>query len=109
MLRACDEPRVVPSPVLVEIDYFVPGQAFARFLEDVQRGAFRFEELRPPDYARAQELLAEYSDLGVGFVDVAVLAVVERLRESRLATLDRRHFTVMRPSHVDALTLLPEG
>ncbi len=26
----------------------------------------------------------------------------------RLATLDQRHFRVVRPSHVDALTLLPE-
>jgi hypothetical protein len=40
-------------------------------------------------------------------VDAAVLAVVERLREPKLATLDRRHFTVMRPRHIEALELLP--
>jgi hypothetical protein len=33
--------------------------------------------------------------------------VVERLGESRVATLDHRHFGMMRPRHVDALTLLP--
>jgi hypothetical protein len=43
----------------------------------------------------------------VGFVDAAVLALVERLREPKLATLDRRHFAAMRPRHVQALTLLP--
>jgi len=54
-----------------------------------------------------EELLDIYADLRVGFVDAAVLAVTERLRETKLATLDHRHFSVMRPRHVDALELLP--
>ncbi len=41
-------------------------------------------------------------------VDAAVLAVVERLNEPKLGTLDHRHFSVVRPRHVDALRLLPE-
>jgi hypothetical protein len=36
-----------------------------------------------------------------------VLAVVERLGEPRLATLDRRHFGLLRPRHRDSLELLP--
>jgi hypothetical protein len=36
-----------------------------------------------------------------------VLAAVERLGEPKLATLDHRHFSVMRPRHVEALELLP--
>jgi hypothetical protein len=36
-----------------------------------------------------------------------VLAVVERLAERKLATLDHRHFRSLRPRHVDALELLP--
>jgi uncharacterized protein len=35
------------------------------------------------------------------------LAVAERLKLTDVATLDRRHFTVVRPKHVNALTLLP--
>ena len=55
-----------------------------------------------------REIQSTYLDSGVGFVDAAVLAVVERLGEPRLATLDRRHFTLMRPRHVEALELVPE-
>jgi predicted nucleic acid-binding protein len=44
----------------------------------------------------------------LGFVDCAVLAVVERLGEAKLATLDHRHFAAVRPAHRKALTLLPE-
>jgi hypothetical protein len=36
-----------------------------------------------------------------------VLAVVERLGEPKLATIDHRHFSVLRPVHVEALELLP--
>jgi predicted nucleic acid-binding protein len=59
------------------------------------------------DYARVGELLQSYADLQLGFVDAAVLAVTERLREPKLATLNHRHFTVVRPRHVKALELLP--
>ncbi len=107
LLTETQEKRVVPAPVLVELDHFVPAQSFLRFLADARRGALQVEQLLASDYARIEELLATYADLRVGFVDAAVLAVVERLGESRLATLDHRHFSVMRPIHVDRLELLP--
>jgi uncharacterized protein len=76
-------------------------------LETVRRGELDILDLGENDYTRVQELMRTYADLRVGFVDAAVLAVVERLREPKLATLDHRHFSVMRPRHVDALELLP--
>jgi hypothetical protein len=36
-----------------------------------------------------------------------VIAAAERLAITEVATLDRRHFTVVRPRHATALTLLP--
>jgi uncharacterized protein len=51
--------------------------------------------------------MSAYADADIGFVDAAVLASTERLAEPKLATLDRRHFGLLRPRHVDALTLLP--
>jgi predicted nucleic acid-binding protein len=105
------EPRVVPAPVLVELDYMASRalgcEAFPVILDQIHTGAFEVEGLTESDYARIAELLRTYADLRVGFVDVAVLAVVERLREPKLATLDHRHFPVMRPRHVEALELLP--
>jgi predicted nucleic acid-binding protein len=103
--------RIVPAPVLVELEYLLRGtdqvDTFARFLDDCRRGAFMVEALQSLDYARIGTLLTTYADLRVGFVDAAVLAVTERLRETKLATLDHRHFSVMRPRHVEALELLP--
>jgi len=95
--------------VLVELDHFVPLAAFTSFLDDVRRGAFVIEDLQPRDYVRIGELLSAYADLRLGFVEAAVLAVVERLGERQVATLDRRHFAVVRLAHTDALVLLPTG
>ena len=102
---------VIPAPVVVELDWLVRsrlgGAAFDAFLGDVEAGAFEVEELRPPDYARARDLCQQYGDLGLGFVDAAVAAVADRLHESRLATLDHRHFSVLRSETGKAYELLP--
>jgi predicted nucleic acid-binding protein len=76
-------------------------------LDQIRSGALVIEDLVAQDYERVDELLRAYGDLKVGFVDCAVLAVAERLAEPKLATLDHRHFGVMRPRHVEALQLLP--
>ncbi len=105
------ERRVTIAPVLVELDHLLTRQvgpdAFPALLETVRRGELDVIDLGEKDYVRVQELMRVYADLRVGFVDAAVLAVVERLGEPKLATLDHRHFSVMRPRHVDALELLP--
>jgi hypothetical protein len=36
-----------------------------------------------------------------------VVAAAERLRVVQIATLDRRHFTVVRPVHAPAFEILP--
>ena len=45
--------------------------------------------------------------IAIGLVDAAVFAIVERLDEPKLATLDRRHFSLLRPRHRDSIDLLP--
>jgi hypothetical protein len=81
---------------------------FLALLDDILAGAYHVEELQAEDYRRIRELCDRYADADVGFVDAAVLAIVERLNEPKLATLDQRHFRVLRPRHMDALRLLPE-
>jgi hypothetical protein len=102
---------VIPAPVLVELDYFLTRsfgpEPMARVLEDVKLGAFEVAALILADYERAGELMSTYAEMRIGFVDAAVLAIVERFREPKLATLDHRHFAAMRPRHIPALELLP--
>jgi uncharacterized protein len=54
------------------------------------------------------DLIEQYADLPLGTSDASVIAVAERLDIAEEATLDLRHFTVVRPKHVRTLTLLPK-
>jgi predicted nucleic acid-binding protein len=111
LLETTDEQVIVPSPVLVEVDWLA-GQrlhrdAFLTFLADIEAGRLEIVDVEAQDYHRVSELLDRYRDLPLGFVDAAVLAVVERLNETKLATLDHRHFSIVRPRHLPALRLIP--
>jgi predicted nucleic acid-binding protein len=80
---------------------------FAALLSDIIEGAFAVEDLLQQDYVRVRELCDRYEDADIGFVDGSLVAIAERLGEPKLATLDRRHFGIIRPRHVDAFRLLP--
>ena len=109
LLAGATEARVVPVCVLVEVEYLVRPwpTAFAALLADFESGALELLELTAPWLLRAGELVERYRDLPLGLVDATVVAATELLGESKLATLDERHFTVVRPAHAGALTLLP--
>lgn len=111
LIESADEPLVIPAPVLVETDYWIsqrlhPGVLVA-LLADIESGAYVVADLQPSDYTRVRELCDRYADADIGFVDAAVLAIVERLGESKLATLDRRHFGLLRPRHRASIDLVP--
>lgn len=78
-----------------------------RFLGDLASGAFSIEPVPAGEWLRIAELVARYRDLPLGTVDGSVIAAAERLGITEIATLDRRRFTVVRPSHAEAFALLP--
>jgi uncharacterized protein len=111
LLLTAEEDLVVPALVLAEVDYWcherLTPAAWLTFLDDVIAGVYRTEPPGPADLDRCREFQAQYADLRLGIVDASVIALAERLDEPRVATLDHRHFTAVRPRHVRALTLLP--
>jgi uncharacterized protein len=109
LLRGTDEPRMVPVCVLVEVESMVrpwPG-AFSALVAEFDRGALELLDLPVRWLIRAEELVSRYHELPLGLVDATVVAAAEMLEEMKLATLDHRHFGVVRPHHVRALTLVP--
>lgn len=103
-------PLVVPILTLCEVSHLVSRRAPAQeaaVARAVAAGELLAEPVADADWVRIAELTEHYADLGLGLVDASVVALCERFGETKLATLDHRHFSVVRPSHCDALELLP--
>lgn len=111
LIDGYDGDLVIPEPVIIELDYLlatrIDPSASVALVEDINAYTFKVERLTARDYSRIEALMSTYLDMALGFVDIAVLVIVERLGEKRLATLDQRHFSVVRPIHTEALELLP--
>ena len=73
----------------------------------VAAGELTVEQLHPADVERTADLVGRYRDLPLGTVDASIVAAAERLGVTTIATLDRRHFSVVRPTHVEAFELVP--
>lgn len=104
---------LVPATVIAEVCHLIGSRdrggaaAEARFLRSFSAGVLELAELTPIELARMAELVDRYADLGLGGTDASVIALAERLGVERIATFDRRHFSVVQPAHVEAFTLLP--
>ena len=111
-LRLAGRRLLVPQTVVAEVGYmlaeWVSTEVEAKFLDALADGDFEIVDLTTADFARMAELVRRYDDLPLGTTDASVVALAERLGVVEVATLDHRHFRVVRPSHVDALTLFPD-
>jgi predicted nucleic acid-binding protein len=110
--RLANRRLLLPATVTAEVGYLIQhyagAAAEASFLAGVADGDFETEDLVPADYARMSELVEQYDDFPLGTTDASVIALAERLGVNEIGTTDRRHFTSIRPSHVEHFTLLPE-
>ena len=104
-------PLLVPTTVFTEVCMLAERRRGTRaelaFLSDVRAGLFTLLDTTSADLDRIVALVQAYADLPLGTVDASVIALTERLALPAVATLDHRHFTVVRPRHIAALTLLP--
>ena len=111
LLHGHDGPLIVPTLVVTEVAHFLGRrlgwQAEVDLLGDLAEGVLILEPVHAADPLRIAELVAQYRDLPLGTVDASVIAAAERLGITQVATTDRRHFAVVRPSHVTAFELLP--
>ena len=111
LLEGDPGPLVTNALVIAEASYLIDRQlgpqAEAALFESISDGSLRIEDLEQEDWARVAELVRTYADLRLGGTDASVVALAERLGIDRIATLNRRDFTVVRPRHVEALELLP--
>ena len=111
LLEGDEGPLVTTAMVIAEAAYLIDRQlgakAEASLYESIIDGQIEVAALSIDDWQRVRELVTTYADLRLGGTDASVIALAERRGTSRNATLNRRHFAVVRPRHADAFELLP--
>lgn len=111
LLRSTPAAVTLPAPVVVEACWLglTRGRpdAVDSLLGSVEDGSVLVVDLDQEDYRRVRALVRRYADLPLDIVDASVVAIAERLEEITVATLDRRHFSVVRPVHAPSFTLVP--
>ncbi len=102
---------LLPEVVLPELAYMVLRElgyeTLTTFLRSLSRGEMTIERITSTDLSRTAEILEKYADSGIDFVDGAIMAVAERLKIKQIFTLDRRHFSLMRPKHCPSFDIFP--
>jgi hypothetical protein len=111
MLRAARTTITLPAPVVTETCLLSLSRgnprAAAAVLDSVTDGTVIVVDLDAEDYRRVRQLVERYSDLPLDVVDASVVAIAERLAQETIATLDRRHFSAVKPLHCETFTLVP--
>lgn len=101
----------LPQSALAEVAYMLRREAGAAqvigFLAKLPSSKYEVMALTPEDIQRTAEILQNYADTRIDFVDASIAAAAERMSVTRILTLDRRDFSLMRPDHVPHFELLP--
>lgn len=111
VLENIREPIVLPVPAITEVAYLlardISNEAAADFIDSLATTELTLETPNQLDYSRTAELLKQYADARLDFIDALIAAMAERLNITRLLTLDRRDFQLIRPRHCAGFELLP--
>jgi uncharacterized protein len=101
----------LPQLVLVEVAYLIGRDAgietVVKFLKGLPVSRFEVIEASVQDIQRTAQILEQYADSKVDFVDAIIMAMAERLSIRTILTIDQRDFRIFRPTHCESFTLKP--
>jgi uncharacterized protein len=102
---------LLPTVVLVETTYLLHArighEAMRRFIQRLEQSPLPLISVSQVDLPRIYEILNQYADLRLDFVDATIISLAERLNIQRILTVDQRDFRTVRPKHCDYFEILP--
>lgn len=111
VIEATTDDIVVSPYVAAELDYLVATRlgvdAELHVLNELASGAYHLAEFTTPDLVAAVEVIARYREHEVGLADASLVVLAAHHRTKSVLTLDRRHFSVLRPLDGGRFRLLP--
>jgi uncharacterized protein len=106
-----DEALVVSPYVIAELDYLVATRvgvdAELEVLRELASGAWELAAFGVPDLEQAASVIRKYRDQHIGVADASNVVLADRYQTRTIATLDRRHFAVLRPMSGGRFAVVP--
>lgn len=111
VINETSEPLVVSPYVVAEVDYLVATRlgvkAETAVLRELAGGAWTLATIDVADLTKIASVIERYDDQAIGVADASNVVLADRYRTSTVATLDRRHFDVLRPLNGGRFVVLP--
>ena len=104
---------VVSPYVVAEVDYLVATRHGVEdelaVLDELAGGAWYLAAFDEEGLRRAREVIASYRDQQIGVADASIVVMAQRYRTRTIASLDRRHFGVLRSLDGGYFDVLPQA
>jgi predicted nucleic acid-binding protein len=111
ILTQAVEPLVVSPYVVAEVDYLVASrlgvEAELAVLGELAGGAWDLPAIDADGLRQAQAVVERYADQRIGLADASNVVLAAEMRTRTIATLDHRHFDVLRPLSGGRFTVVP--
>lgn len=106
------EGEFVLSPyVVAEIDYLIAKRFGVKdelaVLRGIASGIFELPLMTAPDLIDCSSLIEHYSAHKIGVADASLVVLAHRYQTRKIATFDRRHFSILKTFEGDSFELLP--
>ena len=76
-------------------------------LDELLSGAWDIAQVTIDQLRRAREIAKHYADERIGLTDAVNVVLAEDTRTKTIATLDRRHFGLLRTTDGNVLNIVP--
>ena len=104
-------PLIVSPYVVAELDYLLLKKGGVGLellaIAELSDGAYELPVMGAADLISCFSVLSAYRDHSIGVTDASLVVLADRYGTDRIATLDWRHFTVLRALNGQPFTLLP--
>lgn len=111
VIDGTDAPLVVSPFVVAELDHLVATRhgidAELAALRELGGGAYDHPPMTDADLLVAARVVEKYRDQDIGLADASLVVLAARYRTRDILTLDRQHFSVLRPIRGHHFRLLP--
>ncbi len=109
--RNFTEELILPITVLPEVSYLITSRLghhkMRQFLAQLASSNVREVAINKNDLKRVTEILNQYSDSQLDFVDATIVTIAEKMKITKIFTLDRRDFSIIKPNHCPFFEILP--